>query len=313
MMFWPRLIGIALLPVMLVTSLLIGAGMLAGTVNPSARQLLYVSVPDLEGHSTIYLGDLRTGMKLGVYEYLGWGSMASWSPDGRRIAFSGFQESVVRRDIFLLDLRSGTVEQITGESLLDHNAPSWSPDGRYLVYQGLDADNQWALYLHDLSVDDVNLLHAHAAITGYPTWSPDGGMIAFTTAQDLPSGVSDLYVLHVESGEVRKMTNALGLVIAPDWSPDGERLMFALGQGGSSLNLYTISTNGDDLRRLRANSANHSYASWSPDGEQIAVISDWRDGRYRRVYIMNANGRGMRLFTEPEAGYRIVRWRPAQR
>jgi len=48
----------------------------------------------------------------------------------------------------------------------------------------------------------------------YPTWSPDGTLLAFVNAQ---GGRSDLYVMKPNGSRVRRITNT-GDVIMPDWS-----------------------------------------------------------------------------------------------
>ena len=57
-----------------------------------------------------------------------------WSPDGRRIAFTGFRKGDPGWGIFLLEPRSGALVRLkTGEG--HSRTPAWSPDGRELVFE----------------------------------------------------------------------------------------------------------------------------------------------------------------------------------
>lgn len=56
----------------------------------------------------------------------------SWSPDGRRIAFSWWRDGGYR-DIWIIDVETRRLERVTADRSLDLD-PRWSPDGRYLYF-----------------------------------------------------------------------------------------------------------------------------------------------------------------------------------
>src|SRR5207249_768328 len=58
----------------------------------------------------------------------------TYSPDGKKIAFAGFVGS--QPDIFLYDLATGEVKNITNDRFFD-GAPVFSPDGKWLVYSSV--------------------------------------------------------------------------------------------------------------------------------------------------------------------------------
>jgi Tol biopolymer transport system component len=68
------------------------------------------------------------------------------------------------------------------------------------------------------------------------------------------------------------------------------------GVGG----IYTVHADGTGLRKLTGSPGRSNYGpNWSPDGRQIAFISD-RDDPARRasdVFVMNADGSGQRNLT----------------
>jgi Tol biopolymer transport system component len=58
----------------------------------------------------------------------------AYSPDGKRIAFAGIQGN--QADIFLYDLESGDLKNLTADSFFD-GAPVFSPDGQWLIYSSV--------------------------------------------------------------------------------------------------------------------------------------------------------------------------------
>ena len=65
------------------------------------------------------------------------------------------------------------------------------------------------------------------------------------------------------------MSQQPGLNSAPAWSPDSSRIALTLSKDGNS-EIYTMSRNGTDLRRLTNHPAIDTSPTWSPTGRQIA-------------------------------------------
>lgn len=105
-----------------------------------------------------------------------------------------------------------------------------------------------------------------------PAPSPDGEKIAFASNRN---GFWDLYLLHLESGEVTQLTDTPEYEGAPTWSPDGSFMAFEAYED-DNLNIVVGSANDplhDPIHLTLASSSDHSPA-WAPDGRHIAFISD---------------------------------------
>jgi len=80
---------------------------------------------------------------------------------------------------------------------------------------------------------------------------------------------------------------------APDPAANG---LIAFSSGGENqAEIYTVQPDGNGLTNLTDHPANDSYPIWSPDGGQIAFLSDRRGEGVMDVYVMNSDGSQPRL------------------
>ena len=121
-------------------------------------------------------------------------------------------------------------------------------------------------------------------LDGFPSWSPDGTRIAFSTDRD-GGGNWEIYVMRSDGTHQRRLTNTPEDEGLPAWSPDGEKIVYTTNVFfGGNPTIWLMDANGSGHRRL----AEGSWPSWSPDGERIVYASgDWNDPR---IFVMNADG-----------------------
>ncbi|MDH3366997.1 MAG: peptidase S9 [Gemmatimonadota bacterium] len=134
----------------------------------------------------------------------------AWSPDGRYIAFSGLADGL--SDLFVYDLEGSELRRLTNDGYAELQ-PAWSPDGRSIAVvtdrfsAGLSSllYGNYGLALVDPMTGDMRPIEAfergkHIS----PQWSPNGESLYFVSDQ---SGISNVYRLHLESGELFQITN----------------------------------------------------------------------------------------------------------
>ena len=82
---------------------------------------------------------------------------------------------------------------------------------------------------------------------GWPSWSPDGSMIAFESLGN--SNQRDVFTMYADGTQVKNLTNNPTYDGAPVWSPDSTKIAFASGRD-SGLDIYVMQSDGTQIQRL---------------------------------------------------------------
>jgi Tol biopolymer transport system component len=99
-----------------------------------------------------------------------------------------------------------------------------------------------------------------------PSWSPDGGRIAFVYD-------NDIYVKAADGGGRTNLTNSPDNDDGPTWSPSGDVIAFVSWTDAGS-DIHVIHPNGTGKTNLTNLPAVYADLAWSPDGTKIAFASD---------------------------------------
>jgi Tol biopolymer transport system component len=220
------------------------------------------------------------------------GSSPAFSPDGKKIAYVGFDYTGKRRDIYVMGADGSNKRLITDERKIPGDAlndfdPAFSPSGRQIVFSRGRGFSEFNNDLYKINVDGTNLrpVFETKRTADQPSWSPDGTKIAFHFSGNRIATVSP------NGGNFV----SLGHGSSPDWSPDGTQLTFQLDEGrGASLEIYKMKEDGSGVTQLTSPDRTqdrypgaHSPA-FSPGGGKI-LYGDGRDGD-QEIYMMNADG-----------------------
>jgi Tol biopolymer transport system component len=99
-----------------------------------------------------------------------------------------------------------------------------------------------------------------------------------------------------------EMTNAQ--VDQVGFVPVEGRIVFVSDDGDGEI--YTINADGTNKMRLTRNDVHDLYPTWSPDGKQIAFVSD--SSGERELYIMNENGKELLQITDNDLAEGAPSW-----
>lgn len=126
------------------------------------------------------------------------------------------------------------------------------------------------------------------AVTARIDWSPDGYRIAYASVGD-STGRRSIRVVDIDSAISRVVTiPGMPFAIHPAWSPDGTRFAFTGRPEGGLLSVYTVRTDGSDLKLISPETGGKSMPVWSPDGTRIAYLRI--NGDVEEVWVVKADG-----------------------
>ncbi len=211
-------------------------------IQSSQTGRLAVWTADLNGH---YLARLSPSQDIQP--------QARWSPDGKRVGYVRegklFIQPVGSLSGLDTGLRSGAIE--------------WSPDGRRIVLGTPGGVEEVRIYDEATrTVKPVTSLHQDV---DYPTWSPDGGQIAFQVQR---GNVREIWVVPSGGGQARALTKDLE-DSHPAWSPtDPDAILFL--RDHKRLAIVSASTGQVRFLPFRMEGSYIlDYPSWSRDGKRI--------------------------------------------
>jgi Tol biopolymer transport system component len=298
--------------------------------DPDER-IAFAAEEDYSEESTatdIYLmnadGTNRTRLTNGQLTELG----PSWSPDGKKIAFTGGKEALYRAtedpesfDTYVMNADGSALTKLaddTGVSI------AWSADGEKMIFSTggsiyvMNADGTGRVSLI------TNLDHPSSL-----DWSPDCKKIAFSELVGPQGTAPGIYVMNADGTNLKRLRPAAfspgvwnGSSDDPAWSPDGKKIAYVSEDADSVDTINVMNADGTDETTLTnyENGETGSVLSsptWSPDGEKIAFVSDagvtgeggnvlYTDD----IYVTEADGSGTTRLTNTPRHERTPAWTP---
>jgi len=148
------------------------------------------------------------------------------------------------------------------------------------------------IYIVDVDGHGAVQITRNGSINLAPAWSPDGGSLVYTSYR---AGNPDLYVTDLSNTKTRRVSARMGLNTGGTWSPFQRVLAVTLSFNGNS-DIYTVNADsGEQIARLTNAPGIDTSAAFSPDGAQIAFVSERSGGA--QIYVMPAAGGEARRVT----------------
>ena len=183
----------------------------------------------------------------------------SWSPDGRRIAFSRNNAAVC-----VMDSDGRNVMILTGG-----RDPAWSPDGAKIAFTRFKALKKQVWTIDAYGGNEKQLTDWGENFS--PAWSPYGSRIAFVNTDR--QGGPEIYAMDRNGKNQERLTHDLEEKDNPSWSPDGQLIAYD-SHRNREFQIYVVRTDGSGItRRLSREPPNESSPAWSPDGITIAYVA----------------------------------------
>ncbi len=236
---------------------------------PDSKRLAFLS--DRDGSKQIYMISPAGGEATQLTHVDGGIQAFKWSPDGHRIAFtsSGIEPKSARDEfeivegdyamshIFVLkvDEEKAKPEALTTGTEFSVTEFQWSPDSKRIAFSATREPNLASagtadVYVVRLSDKYVKKLVDTPGPDHNPVWSPDGGEIAYETANGLDHSYLNqrIAIVHADGGQPRLLGESFDEDLhLTDWGPQG--IYFEAAQHTAS-HLYRMNPISGAIERV---------------------------------------------------------------
>ncbi len=216
------------------------------------------------------------------------------SPDGKYVAYLS-ERDIFNINLFVADAETGQVvkklRSMSRNPEFDaiqfiNSAGTWSPDGEEFAFVTFaQGDNEVTIWNLDSGNIERRVKVEGVSALSNPAWSPDGKQIAFS---GIDGGISDIYLLDVETNAVRQVTNDRYADLQPAWSPDGQTLAVVTDRGPEGTNFATLKFGEPRLSLINVETGEIEVIrpftqgkqinpQFAPDGRSVYFVSD-QDG-----------------------------------
>jgi len=137
-----------------------------------------------------------------------------------------------------------------------------------------------------------------------PAWSPDGHLVAYSSNE---SGVWDIWILDLRSGERINLTNDVAIDRNPSWSPD-ERYLAYQSLRDDNWDLWKVEVRSKKKIRLTDSPSEEVDPTWFPLGDEIAFASNM-DGDFD-IYLLRIGKGKIERITDDAWDERDPTWSP---
>jgi len=246
----------------------------------------------------------------------------SFSPDGRRLAYSARPARNEGFHLFIRELPSGEERQLTDGDDSDIG-PAWSPDGASIAFLRLQKEGAACMvvpaaarFSASAGSEARKVADCAAAADGeqsFPAlaWTPDGKSLAITVSAEEPS--SAIALVPAEGGVPKRLTSppqGSPGDSTPSVSPDGKTIAFvrgaSLSNDADNADIFTCDLQGGNLQRLTFDGRGIRGLAWTRDGSHL-VYAGHRMGAWSLWRLPAAGGSPRDLgFARQNAQYPAV-------
>ena len=186
-------------------------------------------------------------------------------------------------EVCIINANGSGFQRITNTFLANFNA-SLSPDGKSVVYVVKQGENS-EIYELNLGNGHIQQLTDLKKYVSTPEISPDNKYIVFTYRAGQNN--AQVWIMNRDGANPHKWYGASGQdAHDATWSPDGTKILFAIGRNNSN-KLYIMDFGGGDPQEVNATVDTRGHSDWSI-GNLITL--DMGGEFMHEIYVMNLDG-----------------------
>ncbi|MBN1309923.1 MAG: PD40 domain-containing protein [Anaerolineae bacterium] len=260
--------------------------------NLDKASIIYMAHNEQE-EMQIYLQTLPEGQPKQLSDAVTGVRNYALSPDGKSISYTvAIQEA---SSIWLMPKLGGKASRIVDCQEAYCSNVLWTPDGARLIYERVEPYSATAvptLWSYTLESGATRQVFQDSQMPGFgASWSPDGNWLSYLSYPGTPT----LELYNLRTGQGDSISSQTGQVAT--WSPDSKSVLLTKmqsSQGVYSSHLYRYDLETGYLVNLSSGqNVEDMYASWSPDGEWLAVVRRDRsvpDQYSSQIWLMRPDG-----------------------
>jgi len=236
----------------------------------------------------------------------------NFSPDGKWIAYvitvMDKEENKSNSDIWMISSQGGTPIRLTNHEKGD-GSPAWSPDGKFLAFLSSRKEKNQIWLFNTTGGEPYQLTKMSNGVSNF-IWSPDSTKLAFIAKDPEPkeeeekkkekkkksdvivvnrlqhkrdrAGYLDdkrnhIWLISVEGGEPKKLTDGQYDEGSISFSPDGKEILFASNRtenpdANRNTDIWAINIESGKISQITTDEGPDSNPSWSHNGQSIAYL-----------------------------------------
>jgi len=240
-------------------------------------------------------------------------ALPRWSPDGTKLVFSR-TDGQTPLNLYRMNADGSNVVRLTNSPNTGDLFAAWTADGRQIVFtrdtggSGAGCSSGSTLWIVNADGSGVHELTPPSYIACMPATSPHGSKVAFSASFD--HGLTfQIYTINLDGMGLRRLSPAVtGFDFRPNWSPDGESLVFLNGpMPVINYNaIWVMSSDGSERQQLTLPSPSWDNPAWSPDGRFIVddtCTDDHNNPQPCRIWVFTSDGRSRTQLTFRTSGF----------
>jgi Tol biopolymer transport system component/DNA-binding winged helix-turn-helix (wHTH) protein len=229
----------------------------------------------------------------------------SFSPDGKTVAFMRIVGEGTP-DVYTIPVTGGPARQLTFDKRMVCGI-AWSADGKNLIFSSR-RDGSQSLWVVPSEGGEPRRLPLGGAEASSPAISRRGNRFSYTQGESHPN-LWKIEISNSEAGQHGTATPFLSSATynnAPQFSPDGKKLVFAsLRSGGMELWVCPV-TDCSQPQQLTSLKSSSGTPRWSHDGRRISFES--RPAGHSQIFIVDAEGGRPFPVTDGTAEDKVSSW-----